>query len=70
MNRVHRRGVGDGMKEIGEHISKPGLVVLDITAADEHTLRLAETQLEERWATSGPAPVRRVPGRPGVTSRV
>ncbi|MER8199670.1 DUF6207 family protein [Streptomyces microflavus] len=70
-NRVHRRGVGDGMKEIGEqHINEPGLVVLDITAADEDTLRLAVAQLEERWATSGPAPVRRVPGRPGVTCRV
>ncbi|WP_242442278.1 DUF6207 family protein [Streptomyces sp. CB02460] len=27
-------------------------------------------RLEERWATSGPAPVRRVPGRAGVTGRV
>ncbi|MFB8106788.1 DUF6207 family protein [Streptomyces sp. NPDC056007] len=53
------------MKEIGEqHISEPGLVVLDITAADEDTLRLAVAQLEERWATSGPAPVRRVLGPP------
>ncbi|MFJ5741043.1 DUF6207 family protein [Streptomyces microflavus] len=59
------------MKEIGEqHISEPGRVVLDITATDEDTLRLAVTQLEKRWATSGPAPVRRVPGRPSVTSRV
>ncbi|WP_097909767.1 DUF6207 family protein [Streptomyces sp. b84] len=59
------------MKEIGEqHISEPGLVVLDITAADEDTLRLVVAQLEERWATSGPALVRRVPGRAGVTSRV
>ncbi|MEU7736470.1 DUF6207 family protein, partial [Streptomyces griseus] len=44
------------MKEISEqHISEPGLVVLDITAADEDTLRLVVAQLEERWATSGPA---------------
>ncbi|WP_237302539.1 DUF6207 family protein [Streptomyces sp. S063] len=70
-NRAHRLDVRDGMKEIsGQHISEPGLVVLDITAANEDTLRLVVAQLEERWATSGLAPVRRVPGRAGVTSRV
>lgn len=59
------------MKEIGEqHISEPGLVVLDITATDEDTLRLTVAQLEVRWATSGLAPVRRIAGRPGVTSWV
>ncbi|NEC67724.1 DUF6207 family protein [Streptomyces sp. SID9727] len=57
------------MKEISEqHISEPGLVVLDIIAADEDTLRVVVTRLEERWATSGPAQVRRVPGRAGVTA--
>ncbi|MET8889844.1 DUF6207 family protein [Streptomyces griseus] len=71
MNRVGRLGVRDGMREIGEqHVSEPGLVVLDITAADEDTLGLVVAELEERWATSGPAPVRRVPGRAGVTGRV
>ncbi|MCX0247853.1 DUF6207 family protein [Streptomyces drozdowiczii] len=59
------------MKEISEqHLSEPGLVVLDITAAEKDTLRLVVARLEERWATSGPAPVRRVPGRAGVTGRV
>ncbi|TYR53319.1 DUF6207 family protein [Streptomyces parvus] len=59
------------MREIDEqHVSEPGLVVLDITAADEDTLRLVVAELAERWATSGPAPVRRVPGRAGVTGRV
>ncbi|WP_240799441.1 DUF6207 family protein [Streptomyces sp. A0958] len=62
-NRAHRLGVRDGMKEISEqHISEPCLVALDITAADEDTLRLVVARLEERWATSGPAPVQRVPG--------
>ncbi|MFG3427610.1 DUF6207 family protein [Streptomyces californicus] len=70
-NRANRLGVRDGMKEINEqHISEPGLVVLDITATDEDTLQLVVARLEERWATSGPAPVRRVPGRAGVTGRV
>ncbi|MEU7737315.1 DUF6207 family protein, partial [Streptomyces griseus] len=55
-NRAHLLDVRDGMKELSEqHVSEPGLVVLDITAADEDTLRLVVAQLEERWATSGPA---------------
>ncbi|MGW9054515.1 DUF6207 family protein [[Kitasatospora] papulosa] len=56
------------MREIGEqHISEPGLVVLDTTATNEDTLRLTMAQMEEHWATSGPAPARWVSGRPDVT---
>ncbi|MFH8255258.1 DUF6207 family protein [Streptomyces roseolus] len=53
-----------------QHISEPGLVVLDIAAVDEETLRRAMDHLQQRWATSGISPVRRTPGEPGVTARV
>ncbi|MFE6039858.1 DUF6207 family protein [Streptomyces sp. NPDC056452] len=36
-----------------QHISEPGLVVLDITAADESTALAAMASLEQHWATSG-----------------
>ncbi|RCH65463.1 hypothetical protein DT019_27065 [Streptomyces sp. SDr-06] len=45
-------------------------MVLDITAADEATAVAGQAELERWWATSGTAPVRRVPGRPGVSVRV
>ncbi|MFH8371429.1 DUF6207 family protein [Streptomyces sp. NPDC018031] len=52
------------------HVSEPGLVVVDITAHDEATAQAVMGELEKRWATSGVARVRRVPGAPGVTARV
>ncbi|MEV6726743.1 DUF6207 family protein [Streptomyces xanthochromogenes] len=53
-----------------EHIREPGLVVLDITAKDEDTVRAVLVGLSERWATSGIVPVRRGPGEPGVKARI
>ncbi|MFF8919037.1 DUF6207 family protein [Streptomyces sp. NPDC015032] len=53
-----------------QHIAEPGLVVLDITAADENTLRAVMDSLQQQWATSGITPVRRLPGEPGVRARV
>ncbi|MER5748065.1 DUF6207 family protein [Streptomyces sp. NPDC002225] len=59
------------MKPIDEqHIAEPGLVVLDITAGDEETVRAVMAALEERWATSGISLVCREPGAPGVRGRV
>ncbi|MFF0561932.1 DUF6207 family protein [Streptomyces sp. NPDC004266] len=59
------------MKPIGPiHLSEPGLVVLDITAADEAPLHAAAEQLDQRWATSGTPEVRRIPGEPGVRARL
>lgn len=59
------------MKEIdAQHIAEPGLVVLDITAADEDTLRTVMDSLQRQWATSGVTPVWRTPGQPGITARV
>ncbi|MGW1281363.1 DUF6207 family protein [Streptomyces tsukubensis] len=59
------------MKPIDEqHIAEPGLVVLDITGRDEDTVQAVMAALEELWATSGIAPVRRDPGEPGVRARI
>ncbi|MFF3326436.1 DUF6207 family protein [Streptomyces sp. NPDC002889] len=52
------------------HVAEPGLVVLDITAADEATAQAVMHGLEQCWATSGASPVRRRPGEPGVSVRV
>ncbi|CAL9631637.1 DUF6207 family protein [Streptomyces sp. enrichment culture] len=53
-----------------QHPHEPGLVVLDIAAADEATARTVTDTLDRLWATSGTAPVRRVPGEPGVRARL
>ncbi|MEE1735501.1 DUF6207 family protein [Streptomyces sp. BE147] len=53
-----------------QHLSEPGLVVLDITAPDETTLNTVMTALQERWATSGISAGRRTPGRAGIRARV
>ncbi len=61
---------GEGMEKIdAQHVSEPGLMVLDITAGDEATVLAAMAELDRQWATSGTAP-RRVPGEPGVTARL
>ncbi|MER6103783.1 DUF6207 family protein [Streptomyces sp. NPDC001832] len=52
------------------HVSEPGLLVLDLTAADEETVQAAIDALGRRWATSGGGRVRGVPGEPGVTARL
>ncbi|WP_445270410.1 DUF6207 family protein [Streptomyces sp. DSM 41634] len=70
-NRLASTAVAAVMKPIDEqHIAEPGLVVLDITGGDEDTVRAVMVTLEERWATSGIAPVRRDPGEPGVRARI
>ncbi|RPK32035.1 hypothetical protein EES39_39600 [Streptomyces sp. ADI92-24] len=53
-----------------QHVQEPGLVVLDITAADDATARLVMASLEQHWATSGITAARRLPGVPGVRARV
>ncbi|WP_098023689.1 MULTISPECIES: DUF6207 family protein [unclassified Streptomyces] len=52
------------------HIGEPGLVVLDIAAADEQTAAALMEGLQQLWATSGITPVRRDPGQPGVRARL
>lgn len=51
------------------HVSEPGLVVVELAAGDEETALAAVAGLGERWATSGPSEVWRVPGEPGVRVR-
>lgn len=53
-----------------ERIAEPGLVVLDVAAADEDTVRAVMDGLQHLWATSGVTPVWRVPGEVGVRARV
>ncbi|MEU6955513.1 DUF6207 family protein [Streptomyces sp. NPDC045714] len=50
--------------------SEPGLVVLDITAADEETVLALMDGLQQLWATSGITEIRRDPAQPGVRARV
>ncbi|MFE1775552.1 DUF6207 family protein [Streptomyces sp. NPDC059008] len=52
-----------------EHLSEPGLVVIDITAADEATAAQAASALGGLWLSSGPSAPWRTPGRAGVTVR-
>ncbi|WP_327328771.1 DUF6207 family protein (plasmid) [Streptomyces sp. NBC_01210] len=53
-----------------QHVSEPGLVVIDITAQDEETALAVMSELEKWWATSGVGTPRRAPGQPGVKARV
>ncbi|GAA2603189.1 DUF6207 family protein [Streptomyces tubercidicus] len=52
-----------------EHLSEPGLVVIDITAADEATAIEAAAALGGLWLSSGPSAPWRTPGEAGVTVR-
>ncbi|MGK5628584.1 DUF6207 family protein, partial [Streptomyces sp. URMC 123] len=70
VNRQRQPGVGQGMRIDQQHLCEPGLVVLDVTAADEATLHTVMDRLQQQWATSGITPVRRHPGAPGVKARI
>ncbi|MGW5529426.1 DUF6207 family protein [Streptomyces xanthochromogenes] len=52
------------------HLSEPGLLVVDITAADDATAQAAVAALDALWATSGPCRTHRVPGEPGARLRL
>ncbi|MFD4862857.1 DUF6207 family protein [Streptomyces atratus] len=58
-NPAGRCRVRSNMKIDTQHIDEPGLVVLDITAADETTAHAVMAELEQWWATSGIMPVQR-----------
>ncbi|WNO70145.1 DUF6207 family protein [Streptomyces sp. AM8-1-1] len=51
-------------------MTEPGLIVIDITAADAATALGAVAEMDSQWATSRPDEVRRVPGQAGVTLRM
>ncbi|MEU9647168.1 DUF6207 family protein [Streptomyces sp. NPDC048188] len=51
------------------HVSEPGLVVVDIAAADDETAFTFHTALAARWATTSVERTSRDPGQPGVRLR-
>jgi hypothetical protein len=53
-----------------QHVSEPGLLVLDITAADEATAFAALHALDRMWASSGTHRLWRVPGQAGLKTRL
>ncbi|MYS75484.1 hypothetical protein GTY88_34470 [Streptomyces sp. SID5926] len=59
-----------GMDAINEvHVSEPGLVVVDVAAADDETAFAFHTALVARWATTWVERTRRDAGQPGVRLR-
>ncbi|MFJ7242982.1 DUF6207 family protein [Streptomyces olivaceus] len=51
------------------HVSEPGLVVVDVAAADDETAFAFHAALEARWATTGAERTTREPGQSGVRLR-
>ncbi|REH18409.1 hypothetical protein SAMN05428941_0104 [Streptomyces sp. 2114.2] len=59
-----------GMDAINEvHVSEPGLVVVDVAAADDETAFAFHTALAARWATTSVERTTRDAGQPGVRLR-
>jgi hypothetical protein len=48
------------------HLSEPGLIVVDIAAADDETAFAFHTELATRWATTSLERTTHEPGQPGV----
>ncbi|MFD6726109.1 DUF6207 family protein [Streptomyces anthocyanicus] len=51
------------------HVSEPGLVVVDVAAADDETTSAFHTALAARWATTSVERTTRDAGQPGVRLR-
>ncbi|OIJ87873.1 hypothetical protein BIV25_37660 [Streptomyces sp. MUSC 14] len=51
------------------HVSEPGLVVVDVAAADDDTALAFQQLLADRWATSPAQHTTRDAGEPGVRLR-
>ncbi|MFI1726477.1 DUF6207 family protein [Streptomyces sp. NPDC020489] len=68
---LHRRpGVVPYTDPINEaHVSWPGLVVVDVAAADDDTALAFQQLLAERWATATEEHTTRDAGEPGVRLR-
>lgn len=62
-------GVCPAMEISEEHLREPGLVVIDITAADEATATRAAAALGGLWLSSGPSTPWHTPGQASVTVR-
>ncbi|MFH9008996.1 DUF6207 family protein [Streptomyces afghaniensis] len=58
------------MRPINEaHVAQPGLAVVEVAAADNHTAFAIQEALAGRWATATADATTRVPGEPGVRLR-
>ncbi|MEV5426909.1 DUF6207 family protein [Streptomyces cellulosae] len=58
------------MKPIDEaHLSEPGLLVVDVAAADGETAMVFQQEIALRWATATAERTSHVPGEPGVRLR-
>jgi hypothetical protein len=71
-NENYRVGAGvvpvmDAINEV--HLSEPGLIVVDIAAADDETAFAFHTELATRWATTSVERTTHEPGQPGVRLR-
>ncbi|MFJ1673139.1 DUF6207 family protein [Streptomyces bottropensis] len=51
------------------HVSRPGLVVVDVAAADDATALAFQQLLADRWATSSAERTTHDVGQPGVRLR-
>jgi hypothetical protein len=51
------------------HVSEPGLIVVDVAAADDATALAFQQLLAERWATATAEQTTRDAGHPGVRLR-
>ncbi|GAA3798372.1 DUF6207 family protein [Streptomyces coacervatus] len=51
------------------HVQEPGLVVVDVAAADAATALALQDALAAQWATAKADRVTRDPGQPGVRLR-
>lgn len=64
------RGVMPCVEAINEvHVSQPGLVVVDIAAADDRTAFTVQAALASMWATTAVERTPRDVGQPGVRLR-
>ncbi|MFE9677244.1 DUF6207 family protein [Streptomyces sp. NPDC006259] len=69
-NPLASPGVVPYMDPINEaHVSEPGLLVVDIAAADDATALAFQQLLAERWATATAERTTRDAGEPGVRLR-
>jgi hypothetical protein len=58
------------MNPINEtHVSEPGLLVVDVAAADDATVLAFQQLLAARWATATAEHTTRDPGQPGIRLR-
>lgn len=51
------------------HVAEPGLVVIDVAAADDATAFAIQEALAAQWATATAEHTTRDPGQPGVRLR-